>query len=558
MNSSELVTSPSSPPAVVAEGQRRNLPYPTLAPVLAIAVLTIVGAGLRAVVANQSLFADELSTYWISATHGLGGVLSLLYSSGRIHHAEITPPLSFLASWVSTRFGHSAELLRAPALLAGTATIPLIYLLGLRTISRRAALIATALAALAPFMIYYSAEARAYGLMMLLVICSTLSMLIAIDTRRRRWWALYAVSSAAAFYTHYTCVFVLGAQLVWLLWAHPDARRAGLLANVGAAVLVVPWIPGLINDFRSPTLTILSDLSPWGLQAVGVDLGHWAVGYPYAAAGGLAGVPGVPALVLLAIAATLAAGGLLVQAGGLLARAGVGGSRGRAPRGSIWGAEKRIALVLALMLATPIAEAAISALGNHIFGVRNLAASWPFLALVVAAALAASGPRLGLVAAGLAVFALALGATKLLEPGFQRIDYQAAANYVAVNARPGDVVIDRTGGLSPGPLTAFDVSFHRRLEVFRAQAPAERDHPFGFADRVVPVRTAVQQAVRAARGARVFLVTPLPRGVNGSPAQLEPVSSQFPPRYRLVRVRQYEGIGPMVVAVYQDRGSAGR
>ena len=75
-----------------------------------------------------SVFADELSTYWISARHSLGGVLSLLYSTGRIQHAEITPPLSFLASWLTTRLGGSPELLRLPALLAGTATIPLIFL----------------------------------------------------------------------------------------------------------------------------------------------------------------------------------------------------------------------------------------------------------------------------------------------------------------------------------------------------------------------------------------------------------------------------------------------
>src|SRR6267154_3413805 len=128
---------------------------------LVVAALTVGGAVLRVIVARQSVFADELSTYWISATHGLGGVLSLLYSTGRIHHAEITPPLSFLASWLTTRLGKSPELLRLPALIAGTATIPLIYLLGLRTLPRRAALLSTALTALSPFMIYYSAEARA-------------------------------------------------------------------------------------------------------------------------------------------------------------------------------------------------------------------------------------------------------------------------------------------------------------------------------------------------------------------------------------------------------------
>src|SRR5207302_2677690 len=104
----------------------------------------------------------------------------LLYSTGRIHHAEITPPLSFLASWLSTRAGTSPELLRLPALIAGTATIPLVYLLGLRTVGRRAALLAAPLTALSPLMIYYSAEARAYGLMMFFLLGATLSLLLAL------------------------------------------------------------------------------------------------------------------------------------------------------------------------------------------------------------------------------------------------------------------------------------------------------------------------------------------------------------------------------------------
>src|SRR5437763_10919086 len=189
------VASPAVAPADGRGAAERPVARRPSAAALAVAALTVAGAVVRVIVAHQSVFADELSTYWISATHSLGDVLSLLYSTGRIHHAEITPPLSFLASWLTTQAGRSPELLRLAALVAGTATIPLVYLLGLRTVTRRAAALAAALTALSPFMIYYSAEARAYGLLMFLVAASTLSMLVAIDTGRRRWWAVYAVCS---------------------------------------------------------------------------------------------------------------------------------------------------------------------------------------------------------------------------------------------------------------------------------------------------------------------------------------------------------------------------
>ena len=97
----------------------------------AVLVLTLVGFGLRVAVAQQDLFADELSTYWIVATHNLGGVISTVNSD-----AEITPPLSFVVAWLSTQVDLSPEWLRAPSVLAGTLTIPLVFWVGARTVGR--------------------------------------------------------------------------------------------------------------------------------------------------------------------------------------------------------------------------------------------------------------------------------------------------------------------------------------------------------------------------------------------------------------------------------------
>ena len=113
---------------------------------------------LRLAVAYQSLFADELSTRWVVAGHSLGDVISIVHTD-----AEITPPLSFVASWLATRVALTPELLRAPSLVAGAVTIPLVYAVGVRTVGRRAAIVAAALTALSPFMVYYSAEARGYA-----------------------------------------------------------------------------------------------------------------------------------------------------------------------------------------------------------------------------------------------------------------------------------------------------------------------------------------------------------------------------------------------------------
>src|SRR4051812_35454695 len=131
---------------------------------LLVAGITLVGAGLRVALVGQDLFADEFSTRWMIAGHGLGEVISRVYTD-----AEITPPLFFAASWVTTRAGLDPELVPLPSLIAGIALIPLVYLIGERTVGRRAAVVGAALVALSPFLAYYSAEARGYQLMVTLV-----------------------------------------------------------------------------------------------------------------------------------------------------------------------------------------------------------------------------------------------------------------------------------------------------------------------------------------------------------------------------------------------------
>ena len=127
-----------------------------------LAAVTAVGFALRFGIFGDSPFADELSTYWIVYENGLTGTWDVVHTD-----AEITPPLYFLLAELATKIDLTPEMPRLPSLLAGTATIPLVFLVGDSTVGRRAALVAAALVALSPFMTYYSAEARGYQVMIL-------------------------------------------------------------------------------------------------------------------------------------------------------------------------------------------------------------------------------------------------------------------------------------------------------------------------------------------------------------------------------------------------------
>jgi uncharacterized membrane protein len=72
-------------------------------------------------------------------------------------------PFYFVALklWIGVA-GTSEAALRAPSLIASIALIPLIYAIGVRTVSHRAACIGAMLAALSPLHLYFAQEARMY------------------------------------------------------------------------------------------------------------------------------------------------------------------------------------------------------------------------------------------------------------------------------------------------------------------------------------------------------------------------------------------------------------
>jgi hypothetical protein len=503
-----------------------------------VAAITMVGAAVRLVILHDSLFADELSTYWIISGRGLGGVVSTVHTD-----AEITPPLYFVLAWLTTRLDLTAEMLRAPSFLAGVAAIPLVYVLGLRTVGRAAALVASAITALGPFMIFYSTEARGYELMVVLVMLSTLTLLAGVDDGRGRWWVAYAASSCAAVYTHYTAVFALGAQLLWLLWAHPEARRAALLANLGATVGFLPWISGLIADLNSPTTKILGALQPFNLHTLRISLERWSLGYPIQVIP-LRSLPGDIGLVLIALGVATAIAGVILNRDRLVVERpprSPGDTPGR-PRSSLARVNRRLALIVALALAAPAGVALVSAVGTDTLAARNLAVSWPAFALALATLLVSARQPLRIASVGLMVAGFGLGAGKMLESKYQRPDYAAAATFIDRHASARDVVID-AAIFSPGPLTGLDVALDEPHQVFRVGSPQERDHPFGLADAIPPPAEVTDRAVAAAGSGRLFIVTHSEQLGNA-------VLSELPRRYRQAEARTYQGFRPLTVRVY--------
>ncbi len=92
--------------------------------------------------------------------------------------SESAPPLYYALAWLWTQVVGTGELgLRSLSALAGVATVPVAYLLGIELRDRRAGIAAAALVAVNPMLLWYSQEARGYALLVLLTALALLYFL---------------------------------------------------------------------------------------------------------------------------------------------------------------------------------------------------------------------------------------------------------------------------------------------------------------------------------------------------------------------------------------------
>ena len=459
--------------------------------------ITVAGLLLRVPSLGNSLFGDELSSYFIVTSHSLGRVLHILAG----HGVDTNPPLYFALAWLVERLGASVQALRSVSLVAGTASIPLTYLLGRWTVSRRAGLAAAVVMACSPFMIFFSTEARAYALVTLLALASTLALLKALGAGRRGWWVGYAACSCAAVYAHYTAVFVLAAQFGWAMLSYPGARRALIASNLVAALGFLPWLPAFVRQARLPGESAIGFLQPFGLSAIRLDLGHWAIGHPYLP---LSAVPGPIAMAILVGGCALA--GLTV----IVRRLRHGGRA--LPRRRCAGA----ALVLALALAMPIGLILYSCLGQSLWDERNLAASWPGLAVAIGALITSAEGLLRWATVCLVIGGFAIGGIDLLSADHQRPDYRGAATFIRRGGDRGAPIVE-AAAFTPGPITEMEAALGVTgqspsrpdpvLRIGRAPLRVELHAP-PYASLPIPSGAAIaQQATNRAGQGKLFVVT---------------------------------------------------
>jgi mannosyltransferase len=194
-----------------------------------VAGLTLAAAALRfATLGVQAYHHDEIVTASRILRGGFG------HAMDAVGFSESAPPLYYALAWVWTQVTGTGEFgLRSLSAVAGVATVPVAYLIGIELRGRRAALAAAALVAFNPMLLWYSQEARAYSLLALLCAVSLLYCVRALRGGSRRDFVLWGIASGLALASHYFAAFAIVAEAIWLL------RRRGRESTPGLAIVAL-------------------------------------------------------------------------------------------------------------------------------------------------------------------------------------------------------------------------------------------------------------------------------------------------------------------------------
>lgn len=207
----------------------------------ALAGILLLGSVLRfATLGLQSYRYDEAVTA-IRVIHS-----SLLTTISTIPNSESNPPVYYVTAWLWSRaFGVGEVGLRSFSALAGSVAIIVVYLAATRLVSKRVGLIAAAIVAVNPVLVWFSQDARSYSLVFLLASLSFLFFVRAWQAPDGlpggRLLAAWAVASALALATHYFALFLVVPEAALLLIRVRERHRAliavGCVAAVGALLL---------------------------------------------------------------------------------------------------------------------------------------------------------------------------------------------------------------------------------------------------------------------------------------------------------------------------------
>jgi mannosyltransferase len=215
-----------------------------------LAAITALALVLRLSSLSRSLFTDETYSFAL-AQRSFGQMLALFgWEANGTAYSVVLWPLTRI-------FGSGVTLLRLPAVLAGTLSIPALWWAARRFTTPAAALLAAGLLAVNPMAVWYSQEARAYAFVVLAACLAFGALPRALDRRgERRMWVLYVAAMTLLAYSEiFAAPLALPAQALIAWRAGRDGVRRWLWSLLALLVCCLPLaVAAVISRSRRDAL----------------------------------------------------------------------------------------------------------------------------------------------------------------------------------------------------------------------------------------------------------------------------------------------------------------
>jgi mannosyltransferase len=207
--------------------------------------LTVIAGIVRTVGSDRGLWIDEITTL-LDYARGSAMDVFLQASSPNNH-----PLNSFLVQIAITLFGEHEWAVRLPAIIFGTATIPLFYLLVRQFSPRVEATLAALTLALSYHHVFFSQDARGYAGMVFGGLLGTLALVEAL--KRHSWWIWGIYSGAMLICVGSVAIgaVILAAHFIAVSLLRPNLAFYCVFAMAGWLILHVYFF--MIPDFLAFT-----------------------------------------------------------------------------------------------------------------------------------------------------------------------------------------------------------------------------------------------------------------------------------------------------------------
>ncbi len=190
----------------------------------------------------QSVWLDELITM-----NECNPALSFKDSYANMIVWENNPLLYyFTVKYISVIFGYSTFVVRMISAIIGISGVYCMYLLGKEISNKKTGLIAAILMCFNAYHIFYSQEARPYGLLTIFTIISFYRLIILLKNNNLKNSIYYGLAATAMINTHFFGLFVLVSQAIIILFFMFDIDKNKIkeylvFASISGFITIIVW-----------------------------------------------------------------------------------------------------------------------------------------------------------------------------------------------------------------------------------------------------------------------------------------------------------------------------